>query len=54
MFKEMILRLNMVIKAKNRNEIGEMVVIEERFGRDGVSLGYLMNTIEIDLRKIDV
>ena len=53
-FKELPFTLNMVLTARNRNEIGEMVGLAERLGSSGVRFGHLMATPETALRKLDL
>jgi len=53
-FKELPFTLNMVLTARNRNEIGEMVGLAKRLGSSGVRFGHLMATRETALRKLDL
>jgi MoaA/NifB/PqqE/SkfB family radical SAM enzyme len=53
-FKEFSFTLNVVLTAQNRNEIGEMVVLAEQLGSNGVRFGHLMPTPATALRKLDL
>jgi MoaA/NifB/PqqE/SkfB family radical SAM enzyme len=53
-FKQLPFTFNMVLTAKNCNEIEEMVELAERLGSHGVRFGHLMPTSETALRKLDL
>jgi MoaA/NifB/PqqE/SkfB family radical SAM enzyme len=53
-FKNIPFTLNMVLTAKNRTEIAEMIELAARLGSSGVRFGHLMPTPETALRGLDL
>lgn len=53
-FKEIPFTLNMVLTAKNRGEVAEMILLAGRLGSGGVRFGQLMSTPDTTLRGLDL
>jgi MoaA/NifB/PqqE/SkfB family radical SAM enzyme len=52
--KDLPFTLNMVLTARNRHEVAEMVALAGRLGSRGLRFGYLMPTPETALRGLDL
>jgi MoaA/NifB/PqqE/SkfB family radical SAM enzyme len=53
-FKNLPFALNMVLTARNRQEVGEMVELAARLGSGGIRFGHLMQTPDTALHGLDL